>query len=141
MASWREIDRVRKDPTAMRALAVYLLRLPNAELTEWEIKFLRSISEDRTSEEFTTRQAEKLMQIRDDSEEVSEIGYQRLSVRILIEDCKIAYLDLVALDEDNAEWIKAIRVGTTKIKRKYIAGYCAALACLTMSTTRTPRKI
>jgi hypothetical protein len=120
MASWREIDRIRKDPTAMRALAAYLLRLPNAELTEWETKFLESISSDRTSEEFTTRQGEKLMQIRDDAEEVSEIGYQRLSVKILIEDCKIAYLDLVALDEDKAEWIKAIPVGTSKIKRKYI---------------------
>jgi hypothetical protein len=83
------------------------------------MKFLKSISEDRTSEEFTTRQEEKLMQIRDDSEEVSEIGYQRLSVKILIEDCKIAYLDLVALDEDKAEWIKAFPVGTSKIKRKY----------------------
>jgi len=120
MASWREIDRIRKDPTAMRALAAYLLRLPKAELTEWEIKFLESISGDLASEEFTTRQAEKLMQIRDDSEEVSEIGYQRLSVRILIQDCKIGYLDLFALDEEKAEWVKAFPAGTSKIKRKYI---------------------
>jgi hypothetical protein len=120
VASWREIDRIRKDPTAMRALAVYLLKLADAELTEWEIKFLESISSDRTGEEFTTRQAEKLMQIRDDSEEVSEIGYQRLSVKILVKDCKLAYLDLAALDEDKAEWIKALPVGATKIKRKYI---------------------
>jgi hypothetical protein len=118
MASWREIDRIRKDPTAMRALAAYLLRLPNAELTEWEIKFLQSISADQTSEEFTTRQAEKLMQIRDDSEEVSEIG-PRLSVKILIENCKITHLDLAAVDEDKAEWIKAFPPGTSKIKRKY----------------------
>ena len=55
MASWREIDRIRKDPAAMRALAAHLMRLPNADLTEWEIKFLDSISEDRTGEEFTTR--------------------------------------------------------------------------------------
>ncbi len=60
------------------------------------------------------------MQIRDDSEEVSEIGSPRLSVKILIEDCKIAYLDLAALDEDKAEWIKALPVGTHKIRRKYI---------------------
>ena len=73
MASWREIDRIRKDPTAMRTLAVYLLKLPGTELTEWEIKFLKSISSDLTSEEFTTRQGEKLMQIREDFEEISEI--------------------------------------------------------------------
>jgi hypothetical protein len=118
MASWREIDRVRKDPTAMRALAAYLLKLLNADLTDWEIKFLQSISADQTSEEFTTRQAEKLMQIRDDSEEVSEIG-PRLSVKIVIADCKMGYLDLAAVDEHKAEWIKAFPVGTSKIKRKY----------------------
>jgi hypothetical protein len=118
MASWREIDRIRKDPAAMRALAVHLLRLPNTDLTDWETKFLKSISNDQTNEEFTTRQAEKLMQIREDSEEVSEIG-PKLSVRRLIEDCRLAYLDLAALDEDKAEWIKAFPAGTIKIKRKY----------------------
>lgn len=118
MASWREIDRIRKDPTAMRALAAYLLKLPRVELTEWEIKFLESISSEHTTEEFTTRQAEKLMQIREDSEEVSEIG-PRLSVKILIEDCKLGYLDIAAVDEDKAEWIKAFPAGTSRIKRKY----------------------
>jgi hypothetical protein len=117
MASWREIDRIRKDPTAMRALAAYLLRLPNAELTEWEVKFLESISSDRTSEEFTTRQAEKLMQIRDDSEYVSEIGYARLSVKILIADCKMGHLDL---SEDNEKWILRFPEGTTSIRRRDI---------------------
>jgi hypothetical protein len=117
MASWREIDRIRKDPTAMRALAAYLLRLPNAELTEWEIKFLESISSDRTSEEFTTRQAEKLTQIRDDTEEVSEIGYQRLSVKILIADCQMGHTDL---SEDNEAWILGFSKGTTSIKRKHV---------------------
>jgi hypothetical protein len=117
MASWREIDRIRKDPTAMKALAAYLLRLPNGELTEWEIKFLESISSDRTSEEFTTRQAEKLMQIRDDSEYVFEIGYARLSVKILIADCQLGHLDL---REDDEPWILAFPKGTASIKRRYV---------------------
>jgi hypothetical protein len=117
MASWREIDRIRKDPTAMRALAAHLLRLPNAELTEWEIKFLESISADRTSEEFTTRQGEKLMQIRDDSEYVSEIGYDRLSVKILIADCQMGH---IILEENDEEWILGFPKGTTSIKRRDI---------------------
>jgi hypothetical protein len=117
MASWREIDRIRKDPTAMRALAAYLLKLPNAELTEWEITFLESFSGDRTSEEFTTRQAEKLIQIRDDSEYVSEIGYARLSVKILIADCQMGHLNLREGDE---EWILGLPKGTTSIKRRDI---------------------
>jgi hypothetical protein len=86
---------------------------------DWEIKFLKGISSDLTSEEFTTRQGEKLMQIREDSEEISEIGYDRLSVKILIEDCKIGYLDLFAQDEDKAEWIRTFPAGTSRIKRKY----------------------
>jgi hypothetical protein len=32
---------------------------------------------------------------------------------------KIAHLDLAAVDEDKAEWIKAFPAGTSKIKRKY----------------------
>ena len=118
MASWREIDRIRKDAVAMRSLAAHLLRLPATDLTDWEIKFLQSISADQTNEEFTTRQAEKLLQIREDAEEVTEIG-PRLSVRILVEKCKMAYLDLAAVDEDKAEWIKTLPVGISKIKRKY----------------------
>ena len=117
MASWREIDRIRKDPTAMRVLAAYLLKLPNAELTEWEINFLESISVDRTSEEFSARQAEKLMQIRDDSEDVSEIEHARLSVKILIADCQMGHHDL---SESNEEWILGFQKGTTSIKRRNI---------------------
>jgi hypothetical protein len=86
-------------------------------MTEWEIKFLGSISGDQTTEEFTTRQAEKLLQIRDDSEYVSEIGYARLSVKILIADCQMGHLDL---SEDNEEWILKIPNGTTSIRRKDI---------------------
>jgi hypothetical protein len=117
MAYWREIDRIRKDPAAMRVLAAHLLRLPNAELTEWETKFLESISGDRTNEEFTTRQSEKLLQIRDDSEYVSEIGYARSSVKILIADCQLGYLDL---NEDNEKWILEFPKGTASIRRKDI---------------------
>jgi hypothetical protein len=100
MASWREIDQIRKDSTAMRALAVHLLRLPNADMTEWEIKFLQSIS---------------LMQIRDDSEYVTETGYARLSVKILIADCQMGHIDL---NEANEEWILRFPKGTTSIKRR-----------------------
>ncbi len=105
----------------MRALAARLLNRPNAELTPWEAKFLEDISSDHSFDEFTTRQAESLLQIRDDSEEVSEIGYQRLSVRILVEECKVRYLDLFELDEDKAEWIKGLPTGIAKIKRRYSA--------------------
>ena len=73
MTSWREIDRVRKDPQAGAGIAKRLLSLPGSEFTDWELEFLRSIRRLRNIEEFTTRQAEKLLQIRDDIEEVNEV--------------------------------------------------------------------
>lgn len=117
MASWREIDRIRKDPDAMQASAASLIKYFSSELTDWENTFLDSISRKQYVEEFTTSQAEKLLQIRDGLEDVAEVGYQRLSIRILIADCRIGHLDL---DEDDAEWIKALPIGTAKIKRKHI---------------------
>lgn len=115
MASWREIERLRKDPPAMRRLAAYLLKLPDAELTEWEIKFLESISNDQIAEEFSLRQSEKLLQIRDDTEFVTEVGHARLSVRILIEKCQLGYLDL---DDGDDEWVLRFPKGTTAIRRR-----------------------
>jgi hypothetical protein len=99
----------------MRRLAAYLLKLPNAELTEWEIKFLESISNDLLAEEFTVRQGEKLLQIRDDTELVTEVGYARLSVRILIEKSQLGYLDL---DDGDDEWILKFPKGTATIRRR-----------------------
>lgn len=85
MASWREIDRVRKDPQAAADIAKRLLALPPSEFTDWELDYLRSIRRLRNVEEFTTRQSEKLLQIRDDTEEVTEVlGF---SVRLLLKGC------------------------------------------------------
>ncbi len=116
MADWREIDRTRKDPEALRALAKRLLTLPNQEFTEWETAFLESISFDRGNDEFTTRQSEKLLQIRDDAEYIST--FHGFSVKILLGGCYQARLDLSEADE---AWIKEIcGKHTTSIKRKHI---------------------
>src|SRR5713226_7416898 len=100
MASWREIDRVRKNPKGAADIAKRLLTLPLSEFTDWEIDFLRSIQRLRNVEEFTTRQAEKLLQIRDDVEVVEEVlGF---SVQLLLKGCFEARLDLPEADE---EWV------------------------------------
>jgi len=117
MASWREIDRIRKAPNEMRALSARLLKTHTAELTDWEITFLERLSRNTHTDEFTTRQAEKLVQIRDDYEHVSEIGYARYSVRILIEQCQLAHLDL---REDDADWVLDLPKGTSLILRRDI---------------------
>ena len=45
MASWREIDRIRKAPAEFHAVAKRLVNL-GAELTEWESTFVESICND-----------------------------------------------------------------------------------------------
>ena len=84
MASWREIDRIRKAPDEFRTVAKRLLNL-GAELTEWESIFLESICNDTATKEFTTRQSEKLLQIRDDYETITI--FHGFSVKTLLDKC------------------------------------------------------
>jgi hypothetical protein len=113
MAPWKEIDRIRKEPKAFRALAKGLRTQFAGDLTDWEKDFLEGIAGRDGKEEFTTRQSEKLLQIRDDYTSVSELpgGF---SVRIVLEECKEARLDL---SEDDEQWQSYERSPTT-IRRK-----------------------
>jgi hypothetical protein len=116
MASWREIDRVRKDPQRAADIAKRLLSLPASELSDWELDFLRSIRRLGNVEEFTTRQAEKLLQIRDDIQEVTEV--LTFSVELLLKRCFEARLDLSEADE---EWVVGrFQTSPRKIRRKHV---------------------
>jgi hypothetical protein len=116
MASWREIDRVRKDPQRAADIAKRLLSLPASELSDWELDFLRSIRRLGNVEEFTTRQAEKLLQIRDDIQEVTEV--LSFSVELLLKRCFEARLDLSEADE---EWVVGrFQTSPRKIRRKHV---------------------
>jgi hypothetical protein len=116
MASWQEIDRVRKDPKGFRTLATGL-RAQFSDLTDWEKDFLVGVSGRAGKEEFTTRQSEKLLQIRDDYTSVDKLpgGF---SVRIVLEGCKEARLDL---SEDDEQWIlQSYERSPTTIRRKNV---------------------
>ena len=65
MASWIEIDRIRKDPAGFKSLAKALLDNPSFEKTEWEQDFLKDKVEGKKREEFTTRQGETILDLRD----------------------------------------------------------------------------
>jgi hypothetical protein len=66
--------------------------------------------------ELTTRQSEKLLQIRDDIEEVTEVlGF---SVPLLLKGCLEARLDL---SEDDEEWVLArSKTNAKTIHRKFV---------------------
>jgi hypothetical protein len=116
MASWREIDRIRKDAAAVRSIAERLLALPNADFTEWELMFLESMARRDSPDDLSTRQAEKLLEIRDGIEFISE--HRGFSVRILIKGCYEARLDL---SEEDERWIVDVRErNTVSIRRRHI---------------------
>jgi hypothetical protein len=92
-----------------------VLEIGIATLTEWEIQFLRDFA-NRGHRELTTRQAEKLLEIRDSIEMVKEIGRSRFSVRILLAKCHEARSDL---NEDDEEFIlKTREKNLTMIRRR-----------------------
>lgn len=116
MASWREIDRVRKDANGARVLAKRLLKIYPGEFTDWELDFLESIGSYTELFEFTTRQSEKLLQIRDDIEPATE--HRGFSIALLLKQCWEARLDLEEADE---QWIVGLHErSSTSIRRKHL---------------------
>jgi hypothetical protein len=103
MASWIEIDRVRKDPDAARFLAGLQLKYSYDGLSDWEIKFLGDMVARTDVEELSNRQAESLLQIRDKVTRVSKVG--SFSVRLLIGRCHEGRADL---NDDDAAWLEEL---------------------------------
>jgi hypothetical protein len=113
MASWIEIDRIRKDPEAIRSLAKRLLKLPDHDWTEWEVDFLEDRS--RQNDEINTRQAEKLLELRDEAEYFSKA--EGFSVASLVESCWLARDDLQR--ESDRAFIESLK-GRTALKRRQL---------------------
>src|SRR6516164_9181380 len=68
MQDYREIDRIRKDTVAVHSLAKGLLNTPNHEWNDWELDFLEHMVRHRGPNPITTRQGEKLIELRDGAE-------------------------------------------------------------------------
>jgi hypothetical protein len=105
MASWTEIERVRKDPTAFKPLAARLLKMPDGDWWEYAERFLRDVSE-YPHPELNTRQAEFLLKLRDDKATHFKVG-DGFSVAILIEKCFQARFDLD--DDRDMDFIESLR--------------------------------
>jgi hypothetical protein len=122
MASWIEIDRVRKDPKVFKPLAKHLL--VDADYvkarSEFATDFLENISGYR-SDELTTRQGEILLELRDEAKVYFKIG-DGLSVEILIGKCFLARLDLSS--DDDIERIETLKAsGRTFVTGKEIGWF------------------
>jgi len=117
MTNWQEINQISKDPQAVLSLAQRLLKLPYATWSEYNRIFL----EDRTNqrEPLTTRQAEYLIELRNETELYSVVG--GFSVSSLVEDCwRNREPDRRhGLNDDNCHFIERIR-GKTALPRPHL---------------------
>ena len=113
MASWIEIDRIRKDPAGFKSLARALLINSTFEKTEWEQDFLKDKVEGKKRQEFTTRQGEAILDLRDKA--TLHTKYKGLSISILIEKC---WLNRFDLDERDQEFIESLKASG----RGYVTG-------------------
>jgi hypothetical protein len=121
--NYREIDRIRKDAVAVSSLAKRLLVTPNHDWSDWELDFLQHIARHRGRDPITTRQGEKLIELRDDAEYHSSA--QGFSVLSLITNCWLARDDLSS--EQNKKFIEELKAsGVSAIRRRQLG---KLLAC------------
>ncbi len=112
MADYREINEIQKDPARARSVAQFLSTLDDMEWTDWELDFLHSIGTRR--EDLTTRQGEKLIELREEA--VWYTAVDGFSLKTLIERCHL-YRDEVA-EHDTAFVERLKATGATRLRRK-----------------------
>jgi hypothetical protein len=115
MALDAEIERIRKDTEHWRALMRQLLSYAEkGVLSDWELDFLESNLGKRWLDELSYRQAESLLEIRDDVQVVS--AYRGYSVKTMLQG---VYENRLDLDDDGEEWVKRLyESGRNEIRRK-----------------------
>jgi hypothetical protein len=117
MPSHIEMLRFAQDPVAVRMLAKRLLAIPNHDWTDWEADFLESMAKFKGPDLLTMRQREKLVELRDDAEYVSQ--YRGFSIKILNDKCFVGRADL---EEGDAEFIERL-AGQPSIQRRKLGRF------------------
>jgi hypothetical protein len=93
------------------------LAIPNHDWNDWELDFLGHMARHRGREPITTRQSEKLIELRDDSE--YHLTVKGFSVASLIANCWLARGDLNS--EQDRKFIEDLKSsGVSAIKRRQL---------------------
>lgn len=112
MSNFKQINELTKNPGQARTIAQYLSTIPESEWTDWEIDFLEDMA--RRKDELSTRQAEKLIELRDNA-----LRYAKVSgfvLRSLVGRCWVARQDID--DDDDVEFIERLHSrGETALRK------------------------
>lgn len=116
MASERELSRIRRDPVEWREIVSRLLKIADQDgIEDRHVVIVESLNAQTDRVELSYRQAEWLLDARDDSEFVSE--FRSLSVSILLNDCyeRIYRIE----DEEDQKWLEErYRERAGRLRRK-----------------------
>jgi hypothetical protein len=114
MASYIEMHKLAQNPAAVASLASFLIKLPDIDWTEWEINFLADLANRDGTEALSTRQSEKLVELRDDAKSYTK--FDGFSVGGLVRNCWIARDEL---DEDDEAFIDRLKQdAVTSLKKR-----------------------
>lgn len=100
---YREIARLKSDPTAVAALASGLLGHAGDVLTDADRSFLHDLASGAGRAELTTRQGEYLLDLRDRTTRLGVVARYRVSD--LVRQIWQARLDL---DEEQQDWVEEL---------------------------------
>jgi hypothetical protein len=112
MTDYREISEIQKDPARARSMAQFLSTLDDIGWTDWELDFLASIG--ARHEDLTTRQGEKLIELREES--VWYTAVDGFCLKTLVDRCHLCRDELADHDAAFIERLKAS--GTARLRRK-----------------------
>lgn len=113
MVNYREINALAQEPKRVRSTACFLLTLTDAEWSDWELDFLESMS--RRDDELSTRQAEKLVELRDDAVRYTSASGFRFTT--VIAACWSSRFDLDS-DDDIAFVERLKSAGEVALRRR-----------------------
>jgi hypothetical protein len=112
VTDYREVNALQKDPRRARDLATFLFKLKDIDWTDWELDFLENMS--GRADNLTTRQGEKLVELRDASMWYEKV--EGFSLSILVEKC---YRNRSDLGEHDAEFFERVKAtGARKFRRR-----------------------
>ncbi|KAB2920554.1 MAG: hypothetical protein F9K29_01575 [Hyphomicrobiaceae bacterium] len=116
VTDYREINDLAKDPQRAAVLAQFLLKLADIAWTDWEADFLEDMAGRR--EPLSTRQAEKLVELREASVRYDKV--EGFVLAALIAKCWLNRHDL-ASDHDVAFIERVKASGATSLRRREAA--------------------